>query len=202
MLTIQQIQEQAYATACEKGWHARPLREVRYVTRRGDLDADVFIDHDRVLAKHALMHTELAEACDCIEADDLPMYIEDGKPEGFAVEMVDLIVRICDTTAALGLTLDVDFSRVAGMRPAIEIQQSDENYTAALLWIGRVRCMIDQATEAARVDAWEDYARHLSNVVLYTASIVIGLECDLETALTTKLAYNKTRPHRHGGKQA
>lgn len=160
------------------------------------------LHYDRVLAKHALMHTELTEAADCIEADDLPMYVEGGKPEGFAVEMADFIIRVCDTTAALGLTLDVDFTRAASIRPAIEIRQSDENYTTALLWIGRVRCMIDNATEAARIDAWGEYVQHLSRAVLYAASIVAGLECDLEAALTTKMAYNKTRPHRHGGKQA
>lgn len=196
MLTIRQIQEQAYATACEKGWHDRPLQSAT----PEPLSARV--DHDRVLAKHALMHTELTEAQDCIDADDLPMYVEDGKPEGFSVEAVDLIIRVADTTAALGLPLDINFDRIGGMRPAIEIRQSAENYTTALLWIGRVRCMIDQATEAARVDDWAEYVRHLGNAVLYTASIVVGLECDLEAALTAKMAYNKTRPHRHGGKQA
>lgn len=192
MLTIAEIQTEAFATATEKGWHERPLRE---------LLSNVII-HDRVLAKHALMHTELTEAQDCIDADDLAMHVEDSKPEGFAVEMVDLIIRVCDTTAALGLTLDVDFAQAAFARPAIEIRLSSENYTAALLWIGRVRCFIDEATEAARMNAWDDYAQRLNRAVLYTASIVAGLGCDLEAALTAKLAYNKTRPHRHGGKQA
>jgi hypothetical protein len=82
MLTIEQVQAEAFATATEKGWHKRPL-----CTEAG-------IDHDRVLAKLALVHSELTEAQDCLDDRDLVMSIgENDKPEGSVSEICAALSR-------------------------------------------------------------------------------------------------------------
>ena len=46
----------------------------------------------------ALMHSELSEALEEIRKPDArPFYLVDGKPEGWAVELADTVIRIMDT---------------------------------------------------------------------------------------------------------
>lgn len=210
MLTLAQIQAEAYATACEKGWHDRPLREIGTFGMFEYAREDWVIHHDRVLRAQALMHTELTEAHEAIDEGHDELYIgENGKPEGLPAEAADLVIRVCDVTKALGLELyrsDEDWwTKAKNMRPAYEIQRQPDEHAmqqCAVLWLARVRQYVDQATEAARVDDWTRYADQLTFAVLYTASIVAGFGHDLTAAITVKMRYNKTRSHRHGGKQA
>lgn len=206
-MTLAQIQERAYATAKAKGWHDNPLRGYKSL-EPVELKQDI-VHHDRVLRAQALIHTELTEMHDAIEDSEYALYIEDGKPEGLPAEAADVVIRICDVAQALGLTLDDDRSgkhwleRANGARPAAEIRRShDMADVHAVLWLGKVRLFVDRASEAVRIDAWAEYAENLNLAVLYTASIVAGFGQDLNAALEAKMAYNETRSHRHGGKQA
>jgi hypothetical protein len=221
MLTIQQIQEEAYATALEKGWHDRPLRESvethsysnencyrtvvfrdRFSDQRGDVTCTcprvTTINHDRVLAKHALMHTELTEMHECLDGNDLALRFagETTKPEGLAVEAADAVIRIADTAAALDIMLDVQLDN-----PYLKSANKDSR-GAAFILLARARQVIDRASEAARVDDWINYAANLSLAISFIASICASLDLDLGTAIEAKTTYNKTRPHRHGGKRA
>lgn len=87
-LTVTALVRAAHATAVEKGWH----------------------DKERSLGEAvALMHSELSEALECLRSHG-PMTKwyrqEDGKPEGFAVELADTVIRIADTCGALGIDLE------------------------------------------------------------------------------------------------
>lgn len=197
MLTLAEIQTEAYAIACSKGWHDKPLRSV-------------VVNHDAVLRAQALMHTELTDAHDALDEGQDALYFDDAKPEGLPAEIADLVIRVCDVTKALGLTLPEQphahwLERVKGMRPAWEIQRQPSTYTrdqCAVLWLSDVRRYIDNASEAARVDDWARYTDSIVAAALYAASIVAGYGHDLHAAIEAKMAYNKTRPHRHGNKQA
>ncbi len=86
-MTIKELVEQAWAITDEKGFH----------TGRSQLE------------KMALMNSEIGEAVDEareLETGALPMYVKDGKPEGVAIELVDVILRIADFFGTEGWDLE------------------------------------------------------------------------------------------------
>ena len=212
MLTIPEIQKRAYATACAKGWHDNPLRvfyrDVVDIADWDRTDNPASIDHDRVLRSHALMHTEITEALDALAHGELSMWLDGEKPEGFVVELADVVIRVCDTTAALGIDIDVQdtwLSEPSLRAVSLNLREAPSKLDRALRlhhYVGLLRCDIDRATEAARVDDWPAYADFFGYALRSVAAICTGLDLDLGAAIEAKMRYNETRSHRHGGKQA
>jgi len=48
----------------------------------------------------------------------------------------------------------------------------------------------------------EGFAIEIADAVIRIADLCGYIKIDLESAIETKMAYNRTRPHRHGGKRA
>ena len=88
-MTINDLQKEAHAIAKEKGWHDTP-RSV------GDLIA--------------LCHSELSEALEAYRDTGIrPLPIDttlQDKPEGFAVELADCIIRIADMAEMFNIDLE------------------------------------------------------------------------------------------------
>lgn len=105
-MLVRDLQQRAFATAEAHGfwddWHALGDSEHR------DRGLRLVVNE-----KLALIHSELSEALEEVRdaGDDFDRlrgirYREsDGKPEGFAVELADAIVRIGDLADALGVDL-------------------------------------------------------------------------------------------------
>lgn len=89
MMKISDLVSQSYQTAFEKGWWDG--------------------DSHNVPEKIALMHSELSEALEEYrkhkELDEV-YYREDGKPEGFIVELADVLIRIGDLCGRYDLNLE------------------------------------------------------------------------------------------------
>lgn len=62
--------------------------------------------------KLMLMVSELAEAMECLREGHDPLHIwyreQDGKPEGFRMELADTVIRIMDVYGSLGADLEAD----------------------------------------------------------------------------------------------
>lgn len=86
-MNIKDLQEEAHKIACEKGWHIQP-RSV------GDLIA--------------LCHSELSEALEFYRKYGCVINIDGttSKPEGFGVELADVIIRVADMAELYGLDLE------------------------------------------------------------------------------------------------
>lgn len=102
-ISIADIMEAAHATAVKKGWYnmaLKPLGESTHLQFALDRNVGEVV---------ALVHSELSEALEEWRSGR-PLtdiyYGEGGKPEGFGVELADVIIRICDTAQQLGIPLE------------------------------------------------------------------------------------------------
>lgn len=190
-MLIRDLIHEAHSTAVAKGWHERPLI------------VDGKPDPERVAAKLALIHSEITEAWECQHNGSWFMDLDaNGKPEGFVVEVADVVIRVGDLCGALGIDL------------AREVDGSEhvENFDGTFVWDAFDEHLLAQhmlvskgleALRAGRIDGGESddtLASALAKLVSECAQICRELGLGLAAAIEAKLAYNKTRPHRHGGK--
>lgn len=57
-----------------------------------------------------------------------------------------------------------------------------------------------EALEALRVNDFPAFEEELADTLIRVLDLAGGLGIDMDTAVRTKLAYNRTRGYRHGGK--
>ena len=96
-MDIKDIAYAAFANACDKGFHSNPDGTAK----------------ERNLGEAlCLIHSEVSEAMEELRINDNPAYrynrAEDGKPEGFIVELADAIIRIGDLVGGLNLVQELD----------------------------------------------------------------------------------------------
>lgn len=87
-----------HANACCHGWWDDAQRTP---------DGAIVMTPDEILAKLALIHSELGEATEEVrKGTALNGYLgKHDKPEGFVVEIADVLIRCFDLAGALGLEL-------------------------------------------------------------------------------------------------
>lgn len=203
---------EAFENAKEKGWHDE--------------------DKERSSGEyHALIHSEVSEATEEVRKAMPAIYQwqearegnkklvsigSDGwdsslKPEGEAIELVDVAIRIADYFGFKGYDLGISCLEFEDNQGHVEQNYFSIKGMSGLEFHNLIHCLIANAT-------WTIYMREgvnengrreelirserisLGGVFSKIAQYFISKGWDLESTIRLKLDYNKTRSYRHGGK--
>lgn len=182
MININELAKRSHELSVSKGWWDG--------VQRGNVDS--------ILAKIALIHSEISEAwAEARGGAERHWYRLDGaKPNGFIVELADAAIRAADLIGWLGGCEGTDES--GHLRAYGDVAEDLED----------IRYSLDQATEFFRVG-------DEGNALLMLVVVIRGIEelaeqqqheyeaePGIESAIEIKHGYNMQRPRRHGGKLA
>ena len=153
------------------------------------------------LVEDGLCVCEMEDCAHLIAKNDCAMNRQGDKPEGIAVELIDVVLRILDAAAAWGVPLDdYDFNS----SEVFMNQLYDERVRR--LTIPELVCELHSHVTDIR-------HRHKPYIDQESLSTAMNIPLDLifawcransidpEMLLLEKHEYNKTRPYRHGGKR-
>ncbi len=167
MKPMAELQKQVHLTALNKGWW----------------------EADRNVGEMlALVHSEISEAFECWDHDRMTIEIKDGKPEGFPVEIADVVIRAIDIAESRGVVFKELPSYVAAYSPRIPIV------------LNRCHKYTSDAVEAWRMKGQCDSVFFEALQHLLNECVVACGRAELVKAIELKTAFNETRPYRHGGK--
>lgn len=152
----------------------------------------------------ALLHTEIAEASDAWRrwgTADATGYThsrtEDGsqvavKPEGVGSEFADIFIRLLDDCVIFGVDLDVHLARHFGL------------YALSDSFLENMDALHGMVTGASL--QWSmgdgDHREQFAAILVFLRQLCEVYGIDLEAEYERKMAYNRTRSYRNGGKRA
>lgn len=142
----------------------------------------------------ALIHSEISEATEqFMKSKPNVWYGDDGKPEGFYVELIDALIR------SLGYIGNSEYN----LKDSILIGKDYGLQTVNELEICAVlHFKLSEATEDFRMSYWVYPQLAIFADYIYGYFKAIN-EIELfEKLLREKIEYNKTRPYLHGNKEA
>ncbi len=68
--------------------------------------------------------------------------------------------------------------------------------------IALIHSEASEATEAIRHADWANYKEEMADILIRTIDMMAGLGIDIDTEVVMKMAKNRTRGYKHGGKLA
>lgn len=178
---------EAHATALEKGWHEGKERTI-----------------DRALSLVALLHSEVDEVWEELarKRPSLLFDVVEGKPVGLLPELADVLIRLADAYAFFGWP----FSETEIIEPAHIFFKFSGT-------VAQEVCRLNAAIVRNITEPIRRTGRPTEQAVQVIVGIVFDIaestalnyaqkQVGLLAAVEAKLAYNRTRTHRHGGKLA
>lgn len=161
-------------------------------------------DDDRTFGELiALLHSEVSEALEAYRIKELASWTittHNGdhftqKPEGVGSEFADILIRMLDDSLRWGIDLDDELAKLGPGKFLVPTSFGDQitNLHTHITYI--VLAHDDQFTLTSDVGAM------LARVLVYLRQLSDFHGIDLDAEYERKLAYNRTRPYRHGGKK-
>ena len=209
-MDLKQLQVAAHQIACAHGWH----------------------DTERTFGDCiALVHSELSEALEayrlvkscqpyyewrwdngyepvsswCVEGDVPRRVVEDidnGKPQGVAYELADVVIRVADMAEWFKIDLAKSLEEAEDLGEAkqayLEYRLSG-NLDSFGEWIAAVHEDVGNAGYHQR-DRGDNLGSHLVSVIWMVQEMAAHYGIDLDAAIEAKMEHNRTRSYRHGGK--
>ena len=180
---IEAMARDAFKTADEKGWH------------------DVERSYDDIIA---LINSELGEAVEELRKNadfSHRYYREDGKPEGFTVEVADAIVRVFDS---LGLFKQHDeaiktlakgykdtFNALVEQR--IIMPEASGLVNTLMVTLAGIYNFMEQ-------ESVNEAVHYMGGFVAIADHWFLKNKVSLEAILKEKMQFNKSREYRHGNR--
>lgn len=192
---IQALIRDVYENAVSKGWYEKPATS---------------------LEKHMLMISEVSEATEAVREKKDDYYEENGKPEGEASELADVIIRIFDYVGSRNVNLKYYLSEQF-------FKISDELDTFAAIKLAasdleNIKCNDEIKVAHSKIEYHMSISLSISNAsnslikgknrefynlaeamvkIIYYAT---KNKWDIEAIVNKKHNFNKTREYKHGGK--
>ena len=175
MTNLADLQKEAHAIAKEKGWW----------------------DEERTFGDLiALVHSELSEALEAYrEHGDVKQHLDYrwapyGRPslKGVPYELADVVIRVADMAEWYGETIASRIGEPAFIAKSVSKPSFGD-------WVSELHWQV--------ANAWNEHEYSigaLGDVVHTTERMAAHYGIDLDAAIEAKMAYNRTRPYRHGGK--
>jgi hypothetical protein len=143
----------------------------------------------------AMLHSEVSEALEAWRKWDLadvtdtnPLLGKVPKPEGVGSEFADIFIRLLDDAWLFG---QVDLEPVELPATATVSRSFPAN-------INTLHDLISAVSTGHK--SGELYVLRLSAILSYLQAMCTAYGIGLEAEYERKMAYNRTRPYRHGGK--
>jgi hypothetical protein len=185
--TIQQMVDEAYGNSKDHGFHAD----------------DETPETVPFAEKIALIHSEITEAFDDFEGPDrrLIRFEDDGKPCGAASELADVVIRVFDLAGSMGLRMGPVGISFDGLMEAAKSKEPHWkfNLNASLMQVHRQASIALEMHRVGLRSMKLHVESALYELVTQVAGIAVGVGVDdFHAAMEQKMAYNRTRPVKHG----
>ena len=125
----------------------------------------------------------------------------EGKPEGVASELADVVIRVADMAEWYGV--DLSEVRVVKWEMPLWVQSFGD-------WIAALHSSVQMIMLAASIKSHNDpstnvpigseWHRDLRDTIGRTYLMAAHYGIDLDAAIEAKMEYNQGRPYRHGRK--
>lgn len=121
------------------------------------------------------------------------------KPEGIAVELIDVALRVLDTAEAWGVTLgDIEILGTVAISELYKIDVTEYALPDLVVLLHG----IVTASKSAKMFGMDMELRHNFTIAVYVIFTWLRANnIDPEALMREKHHYNQTRPYKHGGKR-
>ena len=160
----------------------------------------------------SLCHAELSEALEAYRNGEELVWINDGKPDGIAVELIDCVIRIFDALEYCSVHIEQEINKI-GYQGDIKTIAADVHKqlldSKLMLCIKSPGDMIN-VLHTLLASGWSnpyqtEWVDYNTEAMIYCTLIIFGYldgeGVDIEHTISLKHKYNTTRPYKHGGKK-
>lgn len=195
MKSINQLVQEAHSNAISKGWWEEPRTYGELIALVHSEVSEALEDYRAGCSPYATWYEK--KCGDEIKRSD--EFVNDTwKPCGIPSELADVCIRIFDIAGKCGWgkQLEGEIHHLSGL-------ETNEKWNGVPFAgkLSNIHYMLSKSLEA------HDFTDDITEAVLQLGAAVVGAELiaqeygiDLERAIYEKMAYNATRPQRHGGK--
>ena len=175
-LTLHDWQCEIHNLAVEKGWHG---------------------DKEKTHGEYnALFQSEISEAFNEYMSGHFKSvyYSSNQKPEGFFIEIADLIIRILDYLAEYKQNAQI----ICELMKCL--YQTNENIINTEIFLLSLHKIISTSIEAIRMEKYEASYAILGFAIVYAITYAESNDIDMYEMISIKHEYNLKRSYRHGNK--